>query len=303
MQKSPKYVVVIGAARSGTKFLRGLLGSSYSCTHVPYDVNYVWRAGNLNVPHDALQSNHCNPVIARRINERLQRLSRWRENDCGPYIIEKTVSNCFRIPFINCALEDVRFIHLIRDGRDVLESSLRQWQEPVRMKYLARKIGTLSPSDIRYALWYAGNMLKGLIKRGHGVGVWGVRYPGIEADVMKKSLLEVCALQWNASITSAFEGLKQIPADRQIEIRYEQLITDSSQIDRLCNFLELPDSDRMQANFGNTLKTNSKTRWHDLTPDKNWQAALEIMLPQLNALGYTQEPLSSGVDVDLKKVA
>src|SRR4051812_20775701 len=39
-------VIVIGAARSGTKLLRDSLATHADVARVPYDVNYVWRFGN-----------------------------------------------------------------------------------------------------------------------------------------------------------------------------------------------------------------------------------------------------------------
>ena len=51
-ERSP--VFIIGAARSGTKFLRDVLAASPEVACVPYDVNYIWRYKNENYPHDAL---------------------------------------------------------------------------------------------------------------------------------------------------------------------------------------------------------------------------------------------------------
>jgi hypothetical protein len=51
-------VFVIGAARSGTKFLRDVIGASPYAAVVPYDVNYVWRGGNEGFPDDALPAPH-----------------------------------------------------------------------------------------------------------------------------------------------------------------------------------------------------------------------------------------------------
>ena len=39
-------IVLIGAARSGTKILRDALATALGVPQVPYDVGYVWRYGN-----------------------------------------------------------------------------------------------------------------------------------------------------------------------------------------------------------------------------------------------------------------
>ena len=47
-------IILIGAARSGTKFLRDVLASAVGVKSVPYDVNYIWRHGSPNYGHDVL---------------------------------------------------------------------------------------------------------------------------------------------------------------------------------------------------------------------------------------------------------
>jgi hypothetical protein len=135
-------VVIIGAARSGTKFLRDTLAAGTGVAAVPYDMNYVWRHGNERHPDDALPSSACGPAQQRYILERLRRYAvRHSGLDDPSVLIEKTVSNGLRIPFVAAAVPDARFIHLVRDGRDVVESAERMWQAPADWKYLLRKLG------------------------------------------------------------------------------------------------------------------------------------------------------------------
>lgn len=288
MQKSPKYVVVIGAARSGTKFVRQLIGSSASCRVVPYDVNFVWRTGNLSKAHDALAASECNEKTARQIQRKLQKLSNWRSGDDAPFIVEKTVSNCLRVPFIERALDDVQYIHLIRDGRDVVESSFRQWNEPPQLRYLLRKFRSLPLSDVGYAVWYAKNVARGILSRGKGVGVWGVRYPGVEQDVQAQSLLEVCARQWETCVSNALADLQQVPAERCLSIRYEDLVRDDQQVDRICDYLKLSDRQDVRDFYQQSVSANAQSWWQKMAENPDWQAAMTIMRPQLESLGYLQ---------------
>ena len=46
---------LIGAARSGTKFLRNCFSVSDEIEIVPYDIGYVWRYGNEKISHDELK--------------------------------------------------------------------------------------------------------------------------------------------------------------------------------------------------------------------------------------------------------
>src|SRR2546430_7511188 len=56
-------VIVIGAARSGTKLLRDCLGTADEFAVVPYDINYLWRLGNEQFPNDELTPEQLTPKI------------------------------------------------------------------------------------------------------------------------------------------------------------------------------------------------------------------------------------------------
>ncbi len=102
-------VIIIGAARSGTKFLRDVLAVCPGTRVVPYDVNYLWRSGNESWPDDCLPAELCNPVLAARIRRSLVKVSEVRAAGEPGVLLEKTVSNCLRVPFVAAVLPDAAF--------------------------------------------------------------------------------------------------------------------------------------------------------------------------------------------------
>ena len=286
MSQTRQYVVVIGAARSGTKFVRDLIGASTGCCHVPYDVNYVWRTGNGAHPDDALPPETCTPAIARRIDRILQKLSGWRPHRAD-WIVEKTVSNCVRVSFIDNVFPETRYIHLIRDGRDVVESSFRQWNAPVSLRYALKKLRYLPLRNVGYAFFYALNMLRGRLSGRRGVGVWGVRYPGIEEEMKTKSVLEICARQWERCVVTANRDFQKIPSERQLVVRYEKLVNDIGEVERIARFLNLPDKKEMKNYYQNHLRKGPQRVWQDRFDKEVWEQVLAIITPQLESLGYT----------------
>jgi len=214
-------VIVIGAARSGTKLVRDLVAEHPSIDKVPYDINYVWRLGNEDIPHDELLVEKLTPYIRQRI------IRHFRPSKSqAPFLIEKTVSNCLRIPFVNAVFPDARFIHLVRDGCDVVESVYRQWQAPTDWRYAFQKAQTFpiwqAPG---YAIDYAKKTISKLFFRNsHVVGTWGARYVGIDEDVANLELLEVCAIQWARSVEKAMQDLNNLPRERVLLIRYEEFV-------------------------------------------------------------------------------
>ena len=250
MKRSPdtvRPVVIVGAARSGTKFVRDVLAASPGTSVVPYDVNYLWRTGNESWPDDCLPPECCSPRVALGIRRSLVHAAEIRAGGDGGILLEKTVSNCLRVPFVNAVLPDARFVHLVRDGRDVVESAMRMWTAPPQTDYLLAKLRSFPIGNARYALKYAWNMAAGRLGPGRGQKVWGPRYRGIDSDAEQLDLLTVCARQWDACVTAALDGLSRLDADRVVMVRYEEFATSPDVVADLAARLGLPGVDEVIA--------------------------------------------------------
>ena len=186
-------LILIGAARSGTKLFRDLVAGHPDVNRVPYDVNYIWRLGNERLGHDELTPELLTPQIQGRIRRGFERYHAG-----APCLIEKTVSNCLRVAYVLIVFPEARFIHLVRDGVDVVESVYRQWLAPPDWRYILNKVRTYPLAQAPgYALAYAAGVLQHALRPGqNGTSTWGPRYDGIDRDVAHKQLLEVCAIQW-----------------------------------------------------------------------------------------------------------
>ncbi len=215
-------IFLIGAARSGTKILRDLLGAATGVGVVPYDVNFVWKHGHRAVPHDVLDPARVGDRQHRFVAGYLDRYAAGSPRT----VIEKTVSNSLRVPYLHAMFPDAAFVHLVRDGVDVAESTRRQWLLPPDRRYLVQKARHF---PLRLVGTYGVSFARAQLRRRGGdeepsrVRSWGVRYPGIDEDVRTEPLLTVCARQWRESVsraTVAFDGLT-VPL---VQVRYEQLV-------------------------------------------------------------------------------
>lgn len=278
-----KAVVLIGAARSGTKFLRDLLGTSPQVGVVPYDVNYIWRYRNENYQDDALPVDRADEAVRDYISSSLRRQARRRGS--GIILLEKTVSNTLRVPFVNAVLPEARFVHLVRNGRDVVESAYRMWQQRPDWRYLIQKARVFPISNYRYAVWYLSNMLSGTMSGKSGVRVWGPRYPGIESDVKSRELIEVCAAQWAKSVEYATRDLSSIDPGRVLTIHYETLLSDEDKVAEIARFAGITDVDTVMSGYRRMIRRDTGGRWAGLS-ERDRELALRIMAPQLTALGY-----------------
>ena len=101
--------------------------------------------------------------------------------------VNKNPRNSLRIGFLNEIFPDAIFLHLIRDGRAVANSILRS-----RMK--------------------------------HNGDYWGVQPPGWQS-LLDKPPLEACALQWKLTVEQVQKSAEELPADRYLEVRYEDFVS------------------------------------------------------------------------------
>jgi len=279
---SKRPIIILGAARSGTKLLRDTLGASPEAAVVPYDMNFVWRTGNEISADDAIGPAQCTEQIAHVIQERLRAAATPR--DPTRRLIEKTVSNTVRVPFVACVFPDADFVHIVRDGRDVVESSLRQWQAPVDWRYLLEKARSFPIGNYRYALWYLANRLKSNGGRGRTRAIWGARYPGIEEDLARMPIPQVCARQWVESV----EGVRQAAPGlaRFREIRYEDLIAGPDALTGLVEWLKLSGGDAVADRYRASVQRRRAQPWDRGLAPADARGVLEILSPSLRKLGY-----------------
>ncbi len=279
-------IILIGAARSGTKFLRDVLASGAGTAAVPYDVNYVWRYGAEKTPDDILDPTTLTSKRSRFIRNSLRSLAKASNDDI---LIEKTVANTLRVPFVDAVFPNARYVHLIRDGREVAESAMRQWQAQPNWLALLQKIRDIPIQNIGYVGWFGRNFIKGLLSGRKGGQVWGPQFPGIDAMVEQGPLSRVCAQQWLESYTRANTCLSQLPdADSRVfTIRYEDLIQDESALSALLDQLEMPGKEAIITNFRRKLRPNEPRLWQKLPPN-DLKIFSSVMAARLSELGYSE---------------
>ena len=84
-----------------------------------WDINYVWTMGNYGLGHDELKPSDLKPEIREFVREFL---GKFNTGILGDRIVEKTVSNTLRVPFVDTVFPHAQFVVITRDGRDVAGS-------------------------------------------------------------------------------------------------------------------------------------------------------------------------------------
>lgn len=285
---TPRRIVLIGAARSGTKIVRDVLSAATGVGRVPYDISYVWRYGNESCPDDALHPTSLTPGVSRFIT---QHVDRYAGGDPAT-VIEKTVGNTLRVPFVHRVMPDAAFVHLIRHGVDVAESTRRQWIAPPDAPYLLKKIRhfplRLMPT---YGRKYAVSVAKRYLNSTQHFDTWGPRYPGIDDDVRNEDLLTVCARQWQSSVEHALDAFATLDV-LQVDLRYERLMAQpAEELARVISTLGLDVGDKTLDKAARMLEPGrSGTGARAL--NENELTGLQVELGStLERLGYPPTPL------------
>ncbi len=274
-------VFLLGAGRSGTKFLRDILGVSSDISIIPYDVGYVWRYGNENLPHDEFTLEQLNESIKKYVREVLPKLTKNDPSKTNTSVlIEKSVPNTLRPAFLQAIYPEAKFIHLIRDGRAVSESAIRLWQAPPERSYLLKKLRYFPWKNYRYALWYIANMAKGKFSSGRGQQIWGPIYDGLSEDVKNLPLETVCARQWKKCIETSLSQLSHFDQNNVIEVHYEDLMNDSKALESICEFIGIDDKNTVVSHYEDKVIRSYAEKWKtSLTPEQ-----LEIINNEIETL-------------------
>lgn len=285
-------VVILGGARSGTKLLRSIIAASPHYAPVPHDVNYVWRTLAPQHPNDALPASALAPAKVSRVRRLLLGMAGIGDGDRRQFV-EKTVSNTLRIPLVDHVLPDALYIHLVRDGRDVTESALRCWQAPPEFGRLLDKLRDFPWRTCSgYALAQARGILQKYASHNRRLPVWGPAYPGIQRDLQRITLPEVCAWQWRRTVEAARQDLRSIPGDRWIEVRYEELVKNhDGVVSEIANLLNV-DAQPLALHAAASIK--SATSRSATFQNKTQADAVEaILAPLREELGYAKSRVAA----------
>ena len=154
---SPRRIVLIGAARSGTKIMRDTLSRGHRARE-----RSPSTSGSSGASARTSLTTRCEPgSLGPRERAFIARYVDRYAAGQPPSVIEKTVGNALRVPFVASVFPDATFVHLVRNGVDVAESTMRQWHEPADFRYLASKLRHFPPRLLpSYGRTYATSLLR-----------------------------------------------------------------------------------------------------------------------------------------------
>lgn len=237
-------VVIIGAPRSGTNMLRDMLVELPGVGTWPCDeINYIWRHENLRYPSDAFTPEIATPKVQAYIRGQFDKLANVRNLDT---VIEKTCANSLRVGFVDKILPEAKYVFIVRDGMDAVGSALQRWTASLDIPYILQKAKYVPLTDLPYyAFRYLFHRMYRLLSRENRLALWGPAMDNIDDLLERYTLIEVCALQWQACVDQAEHDFTRISPENIIKIKYEKFVSDPvAEFARLAEFLnkDVPDT-------------------------------------------------------------
>jgi hypothetical protein len=163
-----------------------------------------------------------------------------------PRFLSKQTANNRRLELLNRMFPDACFVHLIRDGRAVAYSTLR---EP----------------------WW------------NGMHVWWLGKKVHECDEMDP--IELAALYWQRT-TEEIRRHRPLLGERYMEVRYEELVGDTKDVvSRITSFCGLTDRPSYLRLLPDTLR-NMNYKWRESIPEHRKQILHDCIGEYLAELGY-----------------
>jgi len=284
-------VVIIGAGRSGTNMLRDMLTALDGFGTWPCDeINPIWRYGNASWPNDEIP-RECASGPSGYIRQAFGRI--WRETGQPRFVVEKTCANSLRVPFVDAVIPEAYYIHIIRDGVDVVASAQKRWRgemELASLPYYWAKIKYAPLGDLpRYGWSFLKNRFSMAQSAEKRMDIWGPRFAEMDAMCETGASLDaICAMQWMACVEAAEESFAAMPEDKVLTLRYEAVTMDpAAALSSILMFLGEDRSKEMVAQAVEHVSGGSVGKGRKALGG-NVEQLMEIMRPTLARLGYEE---------------
>lgn len=282
--KVEKPIFIVGAPRSGTTFV-GVALEKHPDIAVWPETNNVWMWGHAYKLDDTLSEKDLTPKIKKHIEEKF---FRYLKKSGRKRICDKTPRNCLRLRYVLAVFPDAKIIHVVRDGRAVINSTKNEYTKHYVLpswKSLQNKLGNLPIWE-----WYVYiPRLTALLKRAMGISLdyWGARPPGWDEWVGKLSPQAVLAKQWVSTIEIATQEGRKLPPENYLEIHYEDFIASSQEtIARIANFAEIEDPAPIIEFCSLNADPSRNNKWKKSIDPNTLDEIRKIIEPTMAQLGY-----------------
>lgn len=227
-----------------------------------YYTNRPWLRKMLPTPHEgesvyAACGVPLHPAADARADVRMacdlrSRFEAIRRGAGARVFLSKRTANNRRLPLLRSIFPAARYVHLVRDGREVAQSlsSVAWWDE--------------------HTVWWDGRTARQMESDG-------------------ESRLAVCTRNWIREIEALQAGLADIDPQQVLTLRFEALLRDPLvQLERVLGFLGLDCTASFRDSVTRLGLGSAREPATERKPDPQHELAMREAQPLLRQLGYLQ---------------
>ena len=278
--------IIIGAGRSGTNMLRDLLVSQSEFVTWPCDeINYIWRHGNRGFETDEFTREMADEKTKAYIRKQFRSLA---NRSAGATVLEKTCANSLRCGFVHEIFPYAKFVHIIRDGRDVAASAALRWNAKLDVGYILKKARFVPWSDLPYyASKYFGARVYRVVSGKSRLSTWGPKFDSMREAFTDHDLPVGCAIQWKRCVELAMKQLAELNSEQVLTIKYEQFTADpAQQLQQVGEFLGISFDPADLAELTKRVSNKSVGKWKTQLTDLQVAKIDEVAGDMLAKLDY-----------------
>ncbi len=248
----------------------------------------IWNTGMSDYTDDA---RHVDEASADMVSSIRSQLYKYMRNLGGTRYVDDMAHHALRLAFDLKVLPEARLIYVLRDGRDNVAQMYAYWTgadtitgvlgrrlSAERRRNL--KLRSLPRSGWKWLHNYCRARL-GLPRKCCGPNV-----PGQREFARTHDTLLTVAYQWATMVQMLEEALLDVPPDRVLRVRYEDLLADTAgQATRIAEFCEPNDPAGLIEAAKEIVDTNFPSDFPPLSPQQ-WESVLPIMEAAMKRQGY-----------------
>lgn len=293
-------VFIIGSPRSGTTVLGNIL-SCHNKIAEWYEPYYMWSYFIGYKENDIWYKTDLTSYAKKNIQ---REFAVYQRKSRKPIIVDKTPGNAFHIDLIRDVFPNAKWIHLIRDGRDVTLSIKKEWEKRKKMVHdkdylelFRTAIGMLKRQPyLKYRIMAvifemitnrSLDPKKYLNKsKWKGRPYWGPRFNGWEEFLRSHSSIEFNAMQWLESVEAVNNNWTLLPQKNKIEIRYEDLLKNTEET--LCAIFDVLKVEIPSDFIDNIpkLQKNNTQKWKRELSFEERKKIYPILKSKIEELGF-----------------
>ncbi len=215
-------LIIVGAPRSGSTLLFETLAQAPQLftvggeSHMQFESIAALRPAANDFRSGRLDATNATPATVDELHARFWQALRDRDDrrpapGASPRLLEKTPKNALRVPFLDAAFADARYVYLYRDPEENISSMIEGWESGLFVMY----------PDLP---GWRGRPWSFLLVPG-----W--------RDLIGADVPQIAAAQWLRTQTVLLDDLEAMPGNRVHAVTYREFLASPAEcVHGICRF-------------------------------------------------------------------